>query len=113
MPLAAAEAFRPIDDPLGGRPVAAVRRRRTAGMQAAMRLDKDTILELLRSHGQGDKVPAAQQELPDQVDTDNERDRGLLQGLGLDLGDLQGLLSKLPSSVTEKLPGGIGKLLGN
>jgi len=78
-----------------------------------MRLDKDTVLDLLRSHGLGDKVPAAQQELPDQVDTDNDHDRGLLERFGLDLGDLQGLLSKLPSSVTEKLPGGIGKLLGN
>ena len=78
-----------------------------------MRLDKDTVLELLRSHGQGDKVPAAQEELPDQVDTDNEQDRGLLQRFGLDLTDIQSLLGKLPSSVTEKLPGGIGKLLGN
>jgi len=78
-----------------------------------MRLDKDTILELLRSQGLGDKVPAASQELPDQVDTDNEQDRGLLQRFGLDLDDLQALLGKLPSGVTDKLPGGLGKLLGN
>jgi len=48
-----------------------------------MRLDKDTVLDLLRSHGLGDKVPAAQQELPDQVETDNDHDRGLLERFGL------------------------------
>jgi hypothetical protein len=61
----------------------------------------------------GDQVPAAQQELPDQVDTDSQQDRSLLERFGLDLSDLPGLLSKLPSSVTDKLPAGIGKLLGN
>lgn len=77
-----------------------------------MHLEKDTVLELLRNLGLDDKVPAARQELPDEVDTDDERDRGLLQRFGIDPGDLQGLLGKLPSAVTDKLPGGIGNLLG-
>jgi hypothetical protein len=83
-----------------------------------MRLDKDTILQLLRQQGLGGKVPEAERELPGEVDTDNERDRGLLERFGLDLGDLPNLLArlpgladKLPEGVKDKLPGGLGKLL--
>ena len=47
-----------------------------------MQIDKNTILELLRERGQQDQANQADQELPDQVDTD--RDAGLLQRFGLD-----------------------------
>ena len=51
-----------------------------------MQLDKNMILDLLRERGQGDQASQAQQELPDQVDTD--KDGGLLQKFGLDPQDL-------------------------
>ena len=47
-----------------------------------MQLDKNMILDLLRERGQQDQASQAEQELPDQVDTD--RDQGLLQRFGLD-----------------------------
>lgn len=65
-----------------------------------MQIDKSQILKLLRSQGDHDKASTAEQELPDQVDTD--RDSGLLSRLGL---DPQELLGKLGG-------GGLGGLLG-
>ena len=47
-----------------------------------MQIDKSTIMDLLRERGQGDQAAQAEQELPDQVDTD--QDAGLLQRFGLD-----------------------------
>ena len=47
-----------------------------------MQLDKNTILDFLREQGQQDQASQAEQELPDQVDTD--KDGGLLQKFGLD-----------------------------
>jgi hypothetical protein len=47
-----------------------------------VQIDKNTILELLRERGQQDQANQADQELPEQVDTD--RDAGLLQRFGLD-----------------------------
>jgi hypothetical protein len=47
-----------------------------------VQIDKNTILELLRERGQQDQADQADQELPEQVDTD--RDAGLLQRFGLD-----------------------------
>ena len=47
-----------------------------------MQLDKNMILDLLRERGQQDQAGQAEQQLPDQVDTD--RDAGLLQKFGLD-----------------------------
>jgi hypothetical protein len=83
-----------------------------------MRIDKDTIIELIRQYGQSDHVDEARQQLPDQVDTDNEADRGLLQRFGIDPEMLNGLLDKLPGGlkdklpgIMDKLPGGLGKLL--
>jgi hypothetical protein len=55
-----------------------------------MQIPKEQILDLLRQQGKDDKVGEADQQLPDQVDTD--RDAGLLQKFGIDPGDL---LSKL------------------
>jgi hypothetical protein len=47
-----------------------------------VQIDKNTILDLLRERGQQDQASQAEQELPDQVDTD--RDQGLLQRFDLD-----------------------------
>ena len=55
-----------------------------------MQIPKEQILELLRSRGQDDKAQQADGELPDQVDT--EQHAGMLQKLGLDPGDLVGML---------------------
>jgi hypothetical protein len=65
-----------------------------------MNIDKNQILELLRSQGDHDKAQQADQELPDQVDTD--RDSGLLSKFGID-----------PMDLVKKLGGGgLGGLLG-
>ena len=65
-----------------------------------MQLDKNMILDLLRERGQQDQASQAEQELPDQVDTD--RDAGLLSKFGLD-----------PMELVKKLGGGgLGGLLG-
>ena len=65
-----------------------------------MNIDKNQILELLRSQGKDDDAQRAGQELPDQVDTD--RDGGLLERFGINVGDL---LERFGG-------GGLGKLLG-
>jgi hypothetical protein len=66
-----------------------------------MNIDKDQILQLLRSQGDDDKARQADQELPSQVDTD--RDAGLLAKFGID-----------PMDLVKKLGGGggMGGLLG-
>jgi hypothetical protein len=65
-----------------------------------MNIDKDQILQLLRSQGDHDKAQQAEQELPGQLDTD--RDAGLLSKFGLD-----------PMELVKKLGGGgLGGLLG-
>ncbi|MCF6744435.1 hypothetical protein E9529_09120 [Blastococcus sp. KM273128] len=66
-----------------------------------MNIDKDQILQLLRSQGEDGKAQQADQELPGQVDT--ERDAGLLQKFGID-----------PMDLVKKLGGGggLGGLLG-
>jgi hypothetical protein len=62
-----------------------------------MEIPKDKILELLRNRGQDDKAQQADQQLPDQVDP--ERDKGMLDQLGIDpqdlLGNLGGMGDKL------------------
>jgi hypothetical protein len=66
-----------------------------------MNIDKDHILQLLKSQGQHDKAAQASTELPDQVDTDNDDHAGMLSKFGLNPADL---LSKLGGS------GGLGSL---
>jgi len=62
-----------------------------------MEIPKDKILELLRQRGDHDKAQQADQELPDQVDT--EKHGGLLERFGINpqelLGGLGGGLPKL------------------
>ncbi|MDQ0616264.1 hypothetical protein [Arthrobacter globiformis] len=64
-----------------------------------MQIDKSQILEFLRSRGDNDKAAQAENELPDQVDTDQHA--GLLSQFGINPADLLG-----------KLPGGLGDKLG-
>ncbi len=47
-----------------------------------MEISKDQLLEIVRSHGDDQKTARAEQELPDQVDTD--RDQNLLERFGID-----------------------------
>jgi hypothetical protein len=51
-----------------------------------VQIDKNQILELLRSQGNHDQAQQAQDELPDTVDTDQHA--GLLQKFGLNPQDL-------------------------
>jgi F0F1-type ATP synthase membrane subunit b/b' len=53
-----------------------------------MEIPKDKIIDLLRERGADDKVSQAQQELPEQVDTEKHKD--LLDKLGVDPKDLVG-----------------------
>jgi hypothetical protein len=65
-----------------------------------MQIPKEQILDLLRQQGKDDQVGEADQQLPDQVDTDQHA--GLLEKFGLNPADL---LSKLGG-------GGLGGKLG-
>jgi len=51
-----------------------------------VQVDKDTIVNLLRERGETQQAGQAQRELPDQVDTD--RDRNLLERFGVDPSEL-------------------------
>jgi hypothetical protein len=66
-----------------------------------MQIDKDQILQLLRSQGDDSKAQQADQELPSTVDTDEHA--GLLSKFGLD-----------PMELMKKFGGGggLGGLLG-
>ncbi len=63
-----------------------------------MNIDKDQILQLLRSEGKNDQASQASSELPDKIDTDNAQHAGMLSKYGIDPGSLSGKL------------GGLGKL---
>jgi hypothetical protein len=54
-----------------------------------MQIPKEQILEFLRSRGDTAQAEQADRELPDQVDT--EKQSGLLDKLGINLGELGGL----------------------
>lgn len=58
-----------------------------------MQIDKQQIIDLLRSRGDDQKADQADSELPDQVDTDQHS--GLLDKLGIDVSDLAGGLGGL------------------
>ena len=96
----------PNDPPVSRRRGASVESARrlmvsSRGSPAGMNIDKDQILQLLRSQGDDTKAQQADQELPAQVDT--ERDAGLLSKFGID-----------PMDLVKKLGGGggLGGLLG-
>ena len=71
-----------------------------------MNIDKDQILQLLKSQGQHDQAAQAGTELPDQVDTDNSEHAGMLSKLGLNPADLISKLGGLSGGL-----GGLGKIL--
>jgi hypothetical protein len=60
-----------------------------------MTIDKSQIIELLKARGEDAKASQAESDLPDQVDT--EEHKGLLDSLGLDVGDLAKQLPGLGS----------------
>ncbi|MBV9817827.1 MAG: hypothetical protein JOZ07_05690 [Solirubrobacterales bacterium] len=53
-----------------------------------MQIPKDQILQMLHDRGDHDQADQADQQLPDQVDTDQHQD--LLQNAGIDPGQLEG-----------------------
>jgi hypothetical protein len=61
-----------------------------------MQIDKAQLIEMLRQQGKNDQADQADQELPDQVDTDQHAD--LLQRFGLDPKELLGRFTGLPGS---------------
>ncbi len=69
-----------------------------------MQLDKSMILEFLQQQGQQQQAQEAEQQLPDQVDT--EQHASLLSKLGV---DVPTLLAKFGGGGTG---GGLGGLLG-
>jgi len=58
-----------------------------------MQIDKNKIMDMLRSKGDQPKTDQAGKELPDKVDTD--KDSGLLAKFGINPKDLMGKLSGL------------------
>jgi len=70
-----------------------------------MNIDKDTILNMLRSNGRDADADQAQQDLPDQVDTDQHA--GLLDKFGINPADL---IAKFTGAQGGQ--GGIGGALG-
>ncbi len=65
-----------------------------------MQIDKEQVLELLRSKGEEEKAEQADRELPDQMDTDGDADLLSSYGLG-------------PQELISKLGGGpLGGLTG-
>ena len=71
-----------------------------------MNIDKNSILEMLHSNGQHDQADRAQQELPDQVDTDQHA--GLLGKFEVNPADL---ISKFGGGTGGGMGGMLGKLL--
>ena len=64
-----------------------------------MQIDKDQVIDFLRQQGRHEQADQAQQELPDQVDTEQHAD--LLSRFNINPQDLLGKL------------GGLGGTLGN
>ena len=73
-----------------------------------MQIDKNMVLELLKSQGKDDQVGAADSELPAQVDTDQHA--GLLSKFGIEPADLIKLVTG--GGGAGGLGGGLGGLLG-
>jgi hypothetical protein len=64
-----------------------------------MQIDKQQIIDLLKSRGDNDRATQAESELPDTVDTDQHA--GLLEKLGIN-----------PQELLGGLAGGLGEKLG-
>ena len=74
-----------------------------------MQIDKDMVLQLLRSQGKDDQVGQADSELPSQVDTDQHA--GLLEKFGISPQDLIALATG-GGGGGGGLAGGLGGMLG-
>ncbi len=72
-----------------------------------MEIPKEKILDLLRQQGNHDQAGQAEQELPDQVDTDQHA--GLLEKFGISPQDLIAMVS---GGGGGGLGGGLGGMLG-
>jgi hypothetical protein len=72
-----------------------------------VQIDKDMVLQLLRSQGKDDQVGQADSELPSQVDTDQHA--GLLEKFGISPQDLIAMVTKGGGG---GLAGGLGGMLG-
>ncbi len=59
-----------------------------------MQISKDQLMELIRSHGDDQKTAHAEQELPHEIDTD--QDQNLLDKFGI---DPQELLSRFKGNI--------------
>ncbi|MEO6881356.1 MAG: hypothetical protein ABI181_10500 [Mycobacteriaceae bacterium] len=55
-----------------------------------MNIPKDKVIDFIRDKVGGDKADQAKNELPDQVDTDNDEHKNLLQKFGVNPADLLG-----------------------
>lgn len=53
-----------------------------------MKIDKQQILQHLQQQGSQDKAKQADEELPEQVDTEKDEHQNILQRLGIDPMDL-------------------------
>ena len=53
-----------------------------------MNIDKDQILQLLRSQGKHNEAKQASKDLPDKVDTDDETHQSVLSKFGVDPSEL-------------------------
>jgi hypothetical protein len=60
-----------------------------------MNISKDQIVQLLKSQGNRGQANQAAQQLPDQVDTDNDDHAQLLSKLGIDPSTITGMLGGL------------------
>ncbi len=76
-----------------------------------MNIDKGQILDLLKSQGQHDDAATAEQQLPEQVDTDHPEHADILSKFGLNAGDLAGKLGGLGGLGGAGGAGGLGGLL--
>jgi hypothetical protein len=68
-----------------------------------MHIDKDRLLEALRSNGRASQIRQVEQNLPNRIDTDEHSD--LLRALGVTSGDL-GALGEVAAQAPET--GGFG-----
>ena len=74
-----------------------------------MNIDKKSILEILRGNGQHEQANQAQQELPDQVDTDQHAN--LLGKFGINPTDLIAKFTGGGTGGTRGIGGMLGKLI--
>jgi hypothetical protein len=73
--------------------------------EARMNISKDQIIQLLESRGNHDQAQQAAQQLPGQVDTDNQGHASILSKFGLNPGDLGGQTRRFGQATLSRAPG--------